>query len=164
MQDECCGVGDGFVLPDSDDGPPFGFEARVGVAITRDVRGEFVRPPLGVVARFRRMNGAAVPEAAIDVHGNLSARKNNVGPTPHTLQRGTVDEISQAEPVQFSSKRNLGLGVASPLLAQPRTRSGIGDRSPHTPTLRSPLAVFAVLGLGPGGREFVAALDFAVDD
>jgi hypothetical protein len=50
----------------------------------------------------------SVPEATVNEHCNTSPRKHEVGLASKARYRATVDEISQSECVNLTSKRNLG--------------------------------------------------------
>src|SRR3954449_12536487 len=68
-----------LVLPDPHDRPALGREARVRVAVARDVSLDLRPPEVRVVARPRTVLGAAVPEAAVDEHRDLRAGEDDVG-------------------------------------------------------------------------------------
>ena len=45
----------------------------------------------------RAMLGAAMPEAAIDKHGDLRSRKHEVGGPPQPIERSTVEPVAESQ-------------------------------------------------------------------
>ena len=59
-----------FVLPHTDDQPSVLCQCVVGTSVTSDVRLELWAPVVDVAAGNRAVVGTAVPEAAVDEHGD----------------------------------------------------------------------------------------------
>jgi hypothetical protein len=59
------------------------------------------------------MPGAAVPEAAIHEYRDLDTWEQDVGASSKAGQRGDVDPVAQAQPVQCPAQHQLRGGVAA---------------------------------------------------
>lgn len=100
-----------FVFPHSD-GEPAGLgEFVVGVLVSALVRFDLVAPEIGVVLGPSAVDGTAVPEAAIDVDGDLGLAEDEVGLATLVGERFGVDSVAEPESEQRFAEGDLGLGV-----------------------------------------------------
>src|SRR3954451_1113438 len=67
-----------LVLPESEDRPVLNCEARNLLKITLPIAFDLLRPILMVPSRDRRVQRAAVPEAAVDEDGDTLPRENDI--------------------------------------------------------------------------------------
>ena len=105
-----------LVFPHTDDKPPRLAQANVAVPVPLNVGRELLGPPLTVRFWRRRMNGTAVPEATIDVHGNSSRPEDEISAPSRTLDRRDIDPIPQTSaPNRFAKlkfRRSVSAGLA----------------------------------------------------
>jgi hypothetical protein len=57
------------------------------------------------------MNRATVPKASVNEDSDADARKNDIGLAPQTLERPPMDEVSESEPKQLTTDRQLQAGI-----------------------------------------------------
>lgn len=69
------------MFPESKHSPVRFRENRVGVAIASDIVAQLSSPPRGICLWPRSMNGATMPEAAIDEYSDPGANEHQIGPT-----------------------------------------------------------------------------------
>ena len=110
-----------LVLPGPNDGPACLCKPLVGVAVTPPVALDFLGPPVAVVARPVAVPWTAVPEAAVDEHGDTQPWEHEVGASAEPWQGRSVNEVAQTEGVHRPADRELRRGVA---LGNPRHAGG----------------------------------------
>lgn len=108
------------------------------------VAGELRLPPCGVGLRVRCVLGTTVPEAAVDEHGHTSGREHDVGPTPESANRPTVDVIPQPERMESPPDQHLRRRVARGLSTHPPTYAGARWFGPLHPNTISPFRAGAI--------------------
>ncbi len=75
---------------------------------------------------------AAVPEAAIDKHGDASACKDQVCAEPLVRCYSSVNSVTQAALVKYAPDRHFAVGIPPPLRNHPDVRGFIaGERRIH---------------------------------
>jgi hypothetical protein len=77
---------------------------HVFFAVTCDIAGEFVPPPIAVVLGKNAVFWTCMPEASVDKYGNPSARECNIW-TARQLR--VIQPESKPAAVQFSPNQNL---------------------------------------------------------
>lgn len=101
-----------LVLPDSDDAPPCRFEKLIGLEVSClvpfDLPGPV--PPIDVGTPFS-VDGASMPEAAVNEDCHSLAAEHYVRTTVQPGKRSYVDAVSQTCTVEGSSDSNLGIRV-----------------------------------------------------
>jgi hypothetical protein len=75
-----------LVLPEAQDGPPGSVQRVAHETIATFITVELRSPVVRVSVRHVPVLGAAVPEAAIDEHGNLLAREHDVWPYSEIIE------------------------------------------------------------------------------
>ena len=85
--------------PETTHTPTCRAKPTVGVMITFHVVGELAAPPRGVCLWPRRVLGTRVPEAAVDEHSKTVTGEDKIGTTTYAGDRGDVDAVAQAHPV-----------------------------------------------------------------
>jgi len=125
-----------LVLPEPQDQPSSLGEPAVGIGVTLTIGLELRRPPRAVGSRVSLMDGAGMPEAAIDVDGDPLSGKHHICAAPHTRNRGQVDSVAQSSSMQCGSQRELRSRVtlSRALHAQPRRLGRSGRNPPTIPT------------------------------
>ena len=108
------GGGDVLVLPDPHHGPARRREQLVDLRVALPVAGQLLLPEGFVGARHRAVLGTGVPEAAIDVDGDLGRPEDQVGAARHALHRPPVDPVAEPPPVQLRAQVELRRGVPGP--------------------------------------------------
>jgi hypothetical protein len=131
------------VFPDTYHLPTGSDEGLVGPPVARHVAVELPAPPVGIGRGLRRMVRTRVPEAAVDVDGNVSRTKNDVRGAADRRHRSTSNPKAEPSSVQFTTERDFWPGVARRLARHAtadRVRRRFG-RSPavfelcHTPAV-----------------------------
>ena len=101
------GVGAGeFVWPDAADAPAHGAQGAGDEAVAGSVAGNFFAPELGILLGRRGVEGAAVPEAAVDEDGEAVRAENEVGFHAEGLQLQTF-----TFPLERSASAPAGAGM-----------------------------------------------------
>lgn len=118
-----CGI-HALVLPDTNHDPAISSQPPTRLTIPLYVRCQLGMPPSSVVRGPGGVLRTAMPEAAIDEHGDLPRREQNIcPPTGHARQR-SVHTVAVAKGVQRSPQRDLCCRVPRPLPCHPsRCRS-----------------------------------------
>jgi len=109
----------GLMLPDANHSPSSLDEQLVGVGVPLAIVSDLVGPERRVRLRDRVMFWTAVPEAAVDEHGDLRAREYEVRPSVQSRDRTVVDAISQARRMCGAPDSELGLSVAPSISLHP---------------------------------------------
>lgn len=87
---------------------------RLGVALA--VARDLLLPVVGMgLGRRSAVLGAAVPEAAVDEHGDLEACEDDVGPAAQIGERTDVDPVTQPMGVQQAPHGHFRLRIARPI-------------------------------------------------
>lgn len=113
--DESSGIARVVVFPESEYGPTVGFQGGGDSGVSRLVGRDLLVPVAAVGRGAGAVNGASVPEAAIDVYNDPASGENDVGPN-QASSGGTdreVNPISKAQSMQGPSQGELWSGVAS---------------------------------------------------
>jgi hypothetical protein len=95
---------DGFVRPNPHDDPTCIRETAVGIAIAFDVAFDLCAPPGAIVFGPGSVMGTSMPKAAVDEHGRLRKRKDDVDGSSAALQNSTMEAEAKATPVQFRTQ------------------------------------------------------------
>jgi hypothetical protein len=109
----------GLVLPNPNHSPSGLAEQLVGVGVPLPVVSDLVGPERRIGLRDRVMFWTAVPETAVDEHGDLRAREYKVRPPVQRRDRTDVDAISQARSMCGPPDSELGLRVAPAVRLHP---------------------------------------------
>jgi hypothetical protein len=128
--DQVGGLGGVVVFPGADDNPACGCQALVGVGVAGFVR-RYLGWPVPAVGGGPGVAvlGAAVPEAAVDVHRDPGRAEDDVGAAPQAREGLAVHAVAQAPRMQMPAQGELGGGVAGALELHPAAdarRGGIG--------------------------------------
>lgn len=108
-----------LVLPNPNHSPSSLDEQLVGVGVPLPVASDLVGPERRVGLRDRVVFWTAVPETAVDEHGDLCAREHEVRPPVQSRDRTEVDAISQARSMCGAPDSELGLRVATAVRLHP---------------------------------------------
>lgn len=118
-----------IVLPDADDFPSCCREPLARVPITRLIPCDLAGPvPRIGAGRMAPVLSAAVPEAAIDEHGDSCGTEDDVDAAPGAGDDRPVDSESEAPAVQRSPQSNLGGCIALALLLHSPVDRFCGDK------------------------------------
>lgn len=112
------------MFPDPDHIPTDVLEVSNRLLISLDIPFEFDGPPFCVVCRASGMYGAAVPEAPVDEHGQLTPGEKDIGTPPRKPGQRSVDSEAVAPSVQQAAQCDFWCCVAPTLT----THSRPGDR------------------------------------
>lgn len=104
------------MFPEAQHCPSCEFQARVRLAIARDIPLKFGKPVVAIAFRVGGMNRAAVPKAAIYVDGDTGASEHDIGARP-TANRREVHPVSETSSMNQASDGQLRLGVATSISA-----------------------------------------------
>lgn len=129
----------------------------VGLAVPNDVAGELGRPPLGVGGRGSLVFRAAVPEAAVDEHGDHGAGEQDVRATTRQAGQRVIDAVAEPERVEFATQEQLRRCVAPGLAGHSNGRGGA-----HIGEGRDRRGAGARCGVG-ASRTRLASLTYCVD-
>lgn len=88
-----------FVFPDPNYDPSSFYQLPVCISVTCDIAFDLVGPEVSVRDGESVVIRAAVPETSIEEHGNLCPRKDEVGRSPHALERAGRYPVPQSEGV-----------------------------------------------------------------
>jgi hypothetical protein len=116
-----------LVLPKTESQPARFGQAAVGIRISSAVRLDLVAPPLRVRLRPRCVNGAPVPEAAVDKNGDAGTWEDDVCLPTQAGHRPDMDAKAKAAPMKLGPKRNLWCGIPRDLELHPPA-CGFGRR------------------------------------
>jgi hypothetical protein len=114
--DQICSLCDIHVLPDADHVPTVLHERSIHPTVALGVLGELRHPVVTVALGDLLMDRAAVPEAAVDEHGHLRSREDDV--RSHTDASTPEQEIlSEPKPAGMERRphEELGLRVDAPI-------------------------------------------------
>jgi hypothetical protein len=145
-----------LVLPRSDNFPARGAERALDSTVPGEVSLELRDPVVRVAARNVAVLRAAVPEAAVNEHGDAPAAEDDVRPHLKTVEsEWIVDTEAQPPGVKRPTDGPLGLGVAPWVAGHPlgdgrvvRDRVGQGGQLGRPSQLL--LAPLASTGAEPG--------------
>jgi hypothetical protein len=93
------------VLPDANNSPTCVPQYRISLLITADISVHFGNPILDVGSWLAVVDGAPVPEAAIDEHCDLRSRKDDVGGAANVGYWAPCDAVPQAASMQDRAQR-----------------------------------------------------------
>lgn len=109
-----------IVLPEAENRPAGLDETLIGVTIPLHVPAQFLNPPLRPHLRTRSMNGAVVPEAAVDEHCQSGTREDDVRPSSRNARQRMIDPEPQPTPMELTPELDLRASVPTPLCRHPR--------------------------------------------
>lgn len=101
--------------------PTPGGQLRIGSTISPNVRLKLLRPPLAVGPGPCRMLRATMPEASVDENDKPQRPPYDVRLTSEAGLRPHIDAIPHPTRMKKLPHQHLGLRVAAPLPAHPRT-------------------------------------------
>src|ERR1700761_5529678 len=114
------------MFPESDYGPPGFAESGVGGPVPFDVTAELRLPVPGVGRRLTPVIRAAVPEAAVNEHGDPAGGEHDVGTDPDAARQiePQILAVTVALAVQRPPQREFRLGVGAAVSLHIRRAGG----------------------------------------
>lgn len=101
------------MLPEAQNGPaPFG-QQTCGLGIAGSIRGDLVRPELGVGFRGLMMLRTAMPEASVYQDGDMRATEQQVRRAAEISLRPRTDSVTESRSVHQAAHLHLGFRVSS---------------------------------------------------
>lgn len=106
------------MFPDPYDLPPLRLESSIRVDVPFAIRFQFLSPPLGIILRDRAMDGATMPETAIDENSDLVSRQGDINRSTGSRDRHMQSKAS-AHPPDLASQSYFRRGIEPRLCRQP---------------------------------------------
>ena len=112
------------MLPDSYRSPPSVKQNRIGFRVTFTVALDLGTPPGCIGFGEGLVLRAAVPEAAVDEHGNASAREHEIGAPAPAGKRPEIDAVTKARSMEMRSNLQFAGRVSAALTLHPSSDLG----------------------------------------
>jgi hypothetical protein len=97
-------------------------ESACRIGVSTPILLKLLGPPCAVLLRLCAVLGTAMPEAAVDEHGDARSRKSDVGAPAAALERGKVDAEPQSHSVERGAKLEFDRCIPTPRRDHPRAR------------------------------------------
>lgn len=142
--DESSGIAGVVVFPESEHGPAVCFQGSSDSGVSRSVRRDLLVPVVAIGRRAGAVDGASVPEAAIDVYGDPPSGENDVGSNQASAGRSDweIHPVSETQPMQGLAQGELRSGVAPPVCPHDGSTL-LGDAFPGRPASIASLELVA---------------------